>query len=132
MSLLAHGWAAYERRIAHDVALARYLYDRAAAHPELEAIGAAPSLSIACFRFVPRELRGDASAERYLNRLNEALMMELQLGGRVFPSNAVIDGRFALRACIVNYRTEAEHLDALIDETIAAGRALHARLSTSP
>jgi glutamate/tyrosine decarboxylase-like PLP-dependent enzyme len=130
VSLLAHGWSAYERRIAHDVALARYLYDRAAAHPELEAVGPAPLLSIACFRFVPPELRDDASAERYLNRLNEALMMELQLGGRVFPSNAVIDGRFALRACIVNYRTEAEHIDALIDETITTGRSLHARLSS--
>ena len=29
VSLLAHGWNAYERRIAHDVALARYLYELA-------------------------------------------------------------------------------------------------------
>ena len=127
VSLLAHGWSAYERRIAHDVALARHLYDQALAHPELEALGPSPSLSIACFRFVPPELRGDAAAERYLNRLNEALMMELQLGGRVYPSNAVIDGRFALRACIVNYRTEVEHIDALVEQTVACGRALHAK-----
>lgn len=127
VSLLAHGWSAYERRIAHDVALARYVYERAQAHDELETVGAAPSLSIACFRFVPPELRGDASAESYLNRLNEALMMELQLGGRVFPSNAVIDGRFALRACIVNFRTEVREMDLLIDEAVEKGRALHAR-----
>jgi glutamate/tyrosine decarboxylase-like PLP-dependent enzyme len=131
VSLLAHGWSAYERRIAHDVALARYLFARASTHPELEPIGPPPTLSIACFRYVPPELRGGAAADAYLNRLNEALMMDLQLGGRVFPSNAVIDGRFALRACIVNYRTEVEHLDALIDETVARGRALHARLATS-
>jgi len=127
VSLLAHGWSAYERRIAHDVALARYLHQRAAAHDELEAFGDEPSLSIACFRFVPRELRDDASAERYLNRLNEALMMELQLGGEVFPSNAVIDGRFALRACIVNYRTEVAQMDKLIDQALTKGRALHAQ-----
>jgi aromatic-L-amino-acid/L-tryptophan decarboxylase len=127
VSLLAHGWAAYERRIAHDVALARYLHERAAAHAALEPIGPAPVLSIACFRYVPRELRGDAAAEPYLNQLNERLMAELQLGGRVFPSNAVIDGRFALRACIVNFRTEAADIDALVAQAAERGAALHAR-----
>ena len=125
VSLLGYGWAAYERRIAHDVALARYLHDEAAAHPELEPVGPPPVLSIACFRYVPSELRGDASAEPYLNRLNERLMAELQLDGRVFPSNAVLDGRFALRACIVNFRTEAVEMDTLIEQAVEMGRRLH-------
>ncbi|MFN8580393.1 MAG: pyridoxal-dependent decarboxylase [Gemmatimonadaceae bacterium] len=125
VSLLAHGWDAYERRICQDVALARYLHDRARAHDALEVIGPEPSLSIACFRYVPRELRGDDSAELYLNYLNERLMAELQLGGRVFPSNAVVDGRFAIRACIVNFRTEAADIDALIDSATSVGNALH-------
>jgi aromatic-L-amino-acid decarboxylase len=125
VSLLAHGWSAYERRIAHDVALATYAYESAASHPELEAIGRPPELSIACFRYVPPELRGDRAAEPYLNRLNERLMSELQLGGRVFPSNAVVDGRFALRACIVNFRTEAVDIDALISQAVETGASLH-------
>ncbi|HMA00904.1 MAG: pyridoxal phosphate-dependent decarboxylase family protein [Gemmatimonas sp.] len=127
VSLLAHGWAAYERRIAHDVEIARYLYHRAAANPLLETIGPEPTLSIACFRYVPRELRGDPSAEPYLNQLNERLMAELQLGGRVYPSNAVVDGRFVLRACIVNFRTEAVDIDALIAQTLEIGASLHER-----
>ena len=125
VSLLAHGWDAYERRITHDVALANYLYACAGTTPELEPIGDAPALSIACFRYVPRELRGDVAAEPYLNKLNERLMADLQMGGRVFPSNAVVDGRFALRACIVNFRTEAADIDALVAQTLARGRALH-------
>lgn len=125
ISLLAHGWNAYERRISHDVALARYAYERAMGHPELEPVGPAPVLSIACFRYVPPELRGDASAEPYVNRLNERLMSQLQLGGRVFPSNAVIDGKFALRACIVNFRTEADDIDALIESAASEGKRLH-------
>jgi glutamate/tyrosine decarboxylase-like PLP-dependent enzyme len=129
VSLLAHGWAAYERRIAHDVALAKYLYDRASKHPELESIGSAPDLSIACFRYVPRELRGDTSAEPYVNALNERIMAELQLGGRVFPSNAVLDGKFVLRACIVNFRTEVEDIDALVEQAADQGARLHARAS---
>jgi glutamate/tyrosine decarboxylase-like PLP-dependent enzyme len=131
ISLLAHGWSAYQRRIAHDVALARYLFERAAGHDELETVGPPPELSIACFRYVPPELRGDRHAESYINVLNERLMAELQLGGRVFPSNAVIDGRFAVRACIVNFRTEAADIDALIDEAVQHGRRLHAQRATS-
>ena len=126
VSLLAHGWNAYERRIAHDVALAKYLYERAREHPELEVVGAPPTLSIACFRYVPRELRGDAQAEEYLDKLNDRLMSELQLDGRVFPSNAILDGRFALRACIVNFRTEAPDIDALVERAVLLGAQLHA------
>jgi hypothetical protein len=43
----------------------------------------------------------------------------------VFPSNAVIDGRFALRACIVNFRTEAADIEALIDQALQKGKTLH-------
>jgi glutamate/tyrosine decarboxylase-like PLP-dependent enzyme len=125
VSLLAHGWDAYQRRIAHDVELAQYLYGRAESHAELEPVGPTPSLSIACFRYVPAGLRDDPSAEPYLNRLNERLMSELQLGGRVFPSNAVIDGRFAVRACIVNFRTEAVDVDALVEQAVEKGAWLH-------
>jgi glutamate/tyrosine decarboxylase-like PLP-dependent enzyme len=127
VSLLAHGWSAYERRIAHDVALARYLYERASTSPDLQVVGPAPVLSIACFRYVPRALRGDPAAEPYLNRLNERLMAELQLAGRVFPSNVILDGRFGLRACIVNFRTEAVDIDALLSQAAEIGGRLHDR-----
>ncbi|MES1259798.1 MAG: pyridoxal-dependent decarboxylase [Gemmatimonadota bacterium] len=127
VSLLAHGWSAYQRRIAHDVALARYLHDRVATHAELEVIGPAPKLSIACFRYVPRELRYDPAAGAYLNRLNEQLMIELQVDGSVFPSNVVLDGKFALRACIVNFRTEAGDVDRLLDEAVRKGAEIHRR-----
>lgn len=127
VSLLAHGWDAYERRIAHDAALARYLHARASGHAELESIGSTPALSIACFRYAPRELQGRQESAAYLNRLNELLMTALQHGGRVFPSNAVLNGQFVLRACIVNFRTEARDIDALIAETVQRGRELHTR-----
>jgi glutamate/tyrosine decarboxylase-like PLP-dependent enzyme len=127
VSLLAHGWHAYERRIAHDAALARYLHARAAAHEELESVGSTPALSIACFRYVPPELRDRPESVGYVNRLNELLMTALQHGGRVFPSNAVLNGQFVLRACIVNFRTEARDIDALIAESVQRGRELHTK-----
>ncbi len=54
-------------------------------------------------------------------------MSELQLDGRVFPSNAIFDGRFVLRACIVNFRTEAEDIDALIAKAVEIGESMHSR-----
>ncbi len=66
VSLLAHGWYAYERRIAHDVALAQYLYAARPLTRNSRLIGRAPELSIACFRYVPRaSCAATPSAEDY-------------------------------------------------------------------
>jgi hypothetical protein len=46
--------------------------------------------------------------------------------GRVYPSNAFVDGRFVLRACIVNFRSEADHIEALIDLAVTIGDGLAA------
>ena len=55
-------------------------------------------------------------------------MTEIQLDGRVFPSNAVLDGRFVLRICIVNFRTEATDLDLLLDVAAELGARLDAEM----
>ena len=46
----------------------------------------------------------------------------------MFPSNVVIDGRYGIRACIVNFRTEAADMDALVRETVATGARLDREL----
>ncbi len=131
VSLLAHGWDAYERRITHDVALARYLHELVVDHPDLEPV-TDPGLSITCFRYVPEDLAGRTDIDEYLNVLNERLMFDIQLGGKVFPSNAVVDGRFALRTCIVNFRTEADTMDEMAAETVRLGRILDTELRPDP
>ena len=83
-----------------------------------------PGLSITCFRFVPEGLGGRSDADQYLDTLNERVMFDLQLGGKVFPSNAMVNGRFALRSCIVNFRTEADTMDEIVSETVRLGRLL--------
>ena len=120
LSLLAHGRAAYGRRIAHDAALARYLGELVDDHPDFELM-APVSLSICCFRYAPAALGGD---EDRLDRLNERLMMAVMSDGRVYCSNAVLNGRFCLRACIVNFRTEAEHLELLLEVAAEHGARL--------
>jgi glutamate/tyrosine decarboxylase-like PLP-dependent enzyme len=127
VSLLAHGREAYSRRISHDAELARYLHRRAEERPEFETV-APVTLSICCFRYVPEDLSAGQGREEYLDLLNERLMTEIQMDGRVYPSNAVLRGRFVLRACIVNFRTEAEEMDLLLDVASELGSKLDEEL----
>jgi glutamate/tyrosine decarboxylase-like PLP-dependent enzyme len=84
-------------------------------------------LSIATFRFVPADLRssaGDEAVVAYLNRLNEALLDKIQRGGEAFVSNAVLGGRYVLRACIVNIHTTPEDVEAIPEIVVRLGREL--------
>lgn len=127
VSLLAHGRRAYAARISHDAELARYLAARVQERPEFE-LAAPVVLSIACFRYVPPGLPDGADREAYLNALNERLLTEIWLDGRVFCSNAVLGGRSVLRSCVVNFRTEAEDVDALLDVAAEIGGRLDSEL----
>jgi aromatic-L-amino-acid/L-tryptophan decarboxylase len=126
LGLKQAGREGYVRMIGDDCRLAASLHRHVAAHPELEA--ATLGLSIATFRYVPRDLRGAGAAESYLNALNEALLARLKKGGQVFVTNAVLDGRFLLRACIVNFRTTEADVAAIPGIVAAAGREVDAEL----
>jgi aromatic-L-amino-acid/L-tryptophan decarboxylase len=126
LGLRQAGREGYVRMIGDDCRLAESLYRHVAAHPELEA--ATLGLSIATFRYVPRDLRGAAAAEPYLNDLNETLLARLKLGGEVFVTNAVLDNRFLLRACIVNFRTTDADVAAIPAIVADAGRVVDAEL----
>jgi aromatic-L-amino-acid decarboxylase len=127
LSLLAHGRRTYAARISHDAALARYLGARVEERPDFE-LAIPVGLSICCFRYVPPGLPRGEGREAYLSVLNERLMTDAQQDGRTFFSNAVLGGRFVLRACIVNFRTEAEDLDATLDVAAEIGARLDAEL----
>ena len=123
------GRQGYVTMIGDDIALSRELYALAAAHDELEALTNA--LSITTFRYVPtdlREQRHDKGTSEYLNRLNTALLAKLQEEGVVYLSNAVIGSVFALRACIVNFRTTTKDIEMLVEASVTAGRAVDVSL----
>jgi len=93
------GRIGYEKMIREDIALSKLLFDLAKIHKELEAM--TQNLSITTFRYVPSDYDDIDGKEVYLNKLNEALLNKLQNGGEVFLSNAVINGKYCLRCCIV-------------------------------
>ena len=71
-------------------------------------------MSIITFRYVPGGLKpGTEKVEAYLNRLNEALLTRIQASGETFVTNAVMRGKFVLRACFVNFKSSLADVEAL-------------------
>ncbi|MDQ3364380.1 MAG: aminotransferase class V-fold PLP-dependent enzyme [Myxococcota bacterium] len=117
------GRAGYVRMIGDDIQLSVELAARVRGEPELEL--ATQSLSITTFRYVPLDRRatvGSEAGEHYLNRLNELLLERIQCSGEAFVSNAVVAGQFLLRACIVNFHTQAADVAALPEIVVRLGR----------
>jgi glutamate/tyrosine decarboxylase-like PLP-dependent enzyme len=114
MAFQQAGRAGFLQTIAGDIALARHAFALFSEHPDFEAV--TQNLSICTFRYVPRTLRpgiGSEATEALLNRLNQELLNKIEAGGEAFLSNAVIDGKFLLRMCIVNFRTSLDDIESL-------------------
>ena len=125
LALRQAGRAGYVAMIRDDIALARRMFELADADPEMEAV--THGLSVTTFRFVPRGLEsGRADVEAWLDRLNRLLLDRLQREGEAFVSNAVVGGRFLLRACVVNFRTAPADVDALMAVVRRLGREIDA------
>ncbi len=127
LALQQVGRKGYAKMIGEDIQLSKFMYEKAKAHSELEAI--TQNLSIATFRYVPLNYFSDTEDNgSYLNNLNEQLINVLQQGGEVFLSHAVIRGMYCLRGCIVNFRTSEQDIVAIIDIVVKEGRKIHKKL----
>ena len=112
--LKAYGSERIGAEIARSCELARYLERRVAAEPRLELLAPA-ALNIVCFRY--RAADSD--------RLNADIVAELHERGIAAPSTTTIDGRVAIRACLINHRIQPEDIDALLAGVIELGQALN-------
>jgi glutamate/tyrosine decarboxylase-like PLP-dependent enzyme len=115
LALRQVGRSGYEQMIAENIRLSESLHELVCRHPDFEPL--TQSLSITTFRYVPARLRptiGTPDGEEQLTRLNQELLSRVERSGEAFLSNAVVNGRFALRACIVNFRTSQADIDALL------------------
>ena len=117
--LKCHGARAIQRRDRRQHRVAQHARALAIdASDDFERVAPVP-LSIVCFRYAPARLRGNDDA---LNAFNRALMVEVQRDGEAYLSNAMIGGDFALRACIVNYRTRPADVGHACSRRFAASR----------
>jgi aromatic-L-amino-acid/L-tryptophan decarboxylase len=121
------GRRGYERMLADDIGLARSLFAGLEAYPELQPL--TQGLSITTFRYIPADLTpGTGVIDAYLNALNEELVSVLQRSGEAFISNAVIGDVYALRACVVNFRTTLEDILDLPEIVLRHGEEIDRRM----
>jgi glutamate/tyrosine decarboxylase-like PLP-dependent enzyme len=123
MMLRYYGARRIADAIAEDISLAAHFGECVEASEDFELL-APVTLGICCFRYVPpaarlalqradEEERSRLDAE--LDELNARIMHRVQRGGRAYLSNAMLRGRFALRASITNFRTTRRDIAVTLD-----------------
>ncbi|MDB5653794.1 MAG: Pyridoxal-dependent decarboxylase, partial [Tardiphaga sp.] len=91
---------------------ARYLEAKVLAEPKLQLL-APVQLNIVCFRYLGSDI----------DHLNAEIVADIHESGTAAPSTTLIDGRIAIRAAIVNHRTDCCDIDALFDAVLRYGAA---------
>jgi aromatic-L-amino-acid decarboxylase len=107
--------------IESNLACARYLESMVRASDDFE-MAAPVELSIFCFRHVPAQLRSESPET--IDAFNERLLIALQRDGSSYLSNATLGARFALRGCVLNYRTTLRDMDILLDDLRRVAKSL--------
>jgi glutamate/tyrosine decarboxylase-like PLP-dependent enzyme len=103
------GAARLAEAVEQNIACARYFGELVTASGDCELL-APVGLSIFCFRYAPPGYEGD------LNALNERILVKLQRAGSSYLSNAMVNGKFALRGCVLNYRTTKRDMEILLED----------------
>ena len=132
LALRQVGADGYRTMISDDIRLAAHLYRLVDEHPEFEALP--QSLSITTFRYVPPDLDPGMEADtrkNYLNSLNTDVLTRLERSGEAFLSNALVEEKFTLRMCIVNFRTSLDDIEALPGVIAKLGRESKAEIRNS-
>lgn len=108
-TLRAYGRAGYREMVERHLRVARHLASRIDEAPHFERL-ADVKLNIVCFRARP-----EGVAEEELDALNLALGEALLRDGRVFAGTTTYEGKIAFRPAIVNWRTQEDDVDLLVD-----------------
>jgi aromatic-L-amino-acid decarboxylase len=115
MSLKEHGIDRYGRLVRQNIGQARYLAGLIQAAPDLELMAPVP-LNIVCFRWLGAGLDGAT-----LDAINQEVLLTLHESGVAVPSNALLNGRFAIRVAITNHRSRLDDFDLLVREVRRLG-----------
>ena len=118
LSLRYHGFEKFRAAIRNDLDNAQRLAELIRADSRLELLAPVP-LSAVCFRYV-----SNIDTANKIDALNQAILQRIVRRGKVFLSNATIQGKFALRACFVNHRTTPEDVASIVSEVLQAATEL--------
>jgi aromatic-L-amino-acid/L-tryptophan decarboxylase len=118
MSLKEHGIQKYRKLVRQNLQQAQYLANNIQQEGFLELLAPVP-LNVVCFRYNPGNI-----SEEALNTVNKEILMRLHEEGIAAPSYTLLNGKYAIRAAIVNHRSTFSDFDVLIKETIRIGNEL--------
>jgi glutamate/tyrosine decarboxylase-like PLP-dependent enzyme len=122
LSLRYHGLEGFRAAIRQDLDHAQRLAAAIEACPVLERVGPPVELSAVCFRHQVSQDAGEGAR----NRFNLALLKRIIARGRVYLSNAELQNKFCLRACIVNPLTKDSDIDGVVAEVLEAAQEVAA------
>jgi aromatic-L-amino-acid/L-tryptophan decarboxylase len=127
LSVQMLGVGAFREAIAEGIRLARRAEEHIRASESLEVLSGA-SLGIVCFRF---RARGAGRHEAALEALNVRIQEAVIASGLAMMSSTRLHGRYALRLCILSYRTRWADVRATLDRIEALGTELERELAAA-
>lgn len=122
MGIKEHGIEHIGKVIQKNIEQAQYLESLVKQENSLEVVAPVP-MNIVCFRYVC-----DLPNEK-LNAINQEILILLHERGLAVPSYTTLNGKYAIRTCITNYRTEKLDLEKLVRDVVEIGNELKPRFS---
>jgi aromatic-L-amino-acid decarboxylase len=114
LPLRMHGIGPFRRNLEEKLRLARWAAERLREIPGIEIV-AEPQLSILAFRRVRPGAAADA-----LDRENRRLLERINARKRVYLTGTVVGGRFAIRICVLSFRTHRDRMEQALEDIRAA------------
>ena len=118
LPLKMHGIGPFRANLEEKLALALRAAEGLARIPDMEIL-AEPQLSIVAFRLAPPGLDPEA-----LDALNRSLLERVNGRKRVYLTGTLLRGRFAIRICVLSFRTHRERIDTALDDIRAEAARL--------
>lgn len=115
LPLMLHGVSAFREQLGEKLALARWACEMLWDDPRFDVLDE-PQLSVVAFRLRAPE----AEAER----LGPELLSRVNARRRVFLSSTRIRGRYALRICVLSFRTHENRVRDAVEALREEARAL--------
>ena len=115
LPLQLHGLAPFREQLTEKLALARWAYEELRQDERFEVLDE-PQLSVVAFRLRAPEYAAERLGPELLRRVNERR--------RVFLSSTRLRGRYALRICVLSFRTHEDRVRDAVTALREEARAL--------
>lgn len=117
-----YGLSAFRAALDEKLDLTEWIHRELTKLEDLEIV-AEPQLSVVAFRLAPKApTRANGLTQDELNRLNRDFLDAINKRKRVFLTETVLDGRFVIRICILNFRTHRDRLEMCLDDIRSAAQ----------